>query len=109
MIEVSITEAEDLEVTISPTNALGKPSAIQAGSLAIVSDNPGVIADGVMDPVNPLTMRCVTAGTGTATLTVSADADLGDGVETISETIQLVVNHVHATNLGVSVHGVPKP
>jgi hypothetical protein len=38
---------------------------------------------------------------------VEADADLGDGVQTISDAIKLIVNGAQATSLGMTV-GLPE-
>lgn len=106
MIDAKLSSVEDLVVSVSPTDAAGNPAPIQAGSLTVVSDNPSVIASGVEQPDG--SFKCVTAGIGTALLTVSADADVGEGVETIQDQISVTVDAAKAKNLGLTVTAVPK-
>src|SRR5262245_24781040 len=79
MLEAKISAVEDLLVTPSPTDAAGNPAPIE--NLRITSSDGSVIAGG--EPGEDGSVRCVSAGLGSATLTVTADADLGEGVEEI--------------------------
>lgn len=116
-IQQDLTAVEDLLVTVNPTDAAGGPSVIQAGSLAGVSNTADIIANGVVvDPTiygvgnsGTEALLFVTTGTtGSYEVVVSADADPGDGVVTISDTVSGTVSHALASNLGLGTRGVPK-
>lgn len=122
MFQVQISTQEDLEVIARPTDEANKRAALEAGSLKFVSSDPSVIEDGVVveseeddgqgGTAKVYTTRCRTTGSvgGVATLTVTADADLGSGVVELSDSIEVTLAPVtgQAQQLGLSIRGVPK-
>ena len=116
-LSVDLNTSQDLLVTISPVDDRGEPSAIEAGTLTGLSLTPAVIADGTL--VDPATygitdagteaLLCVTTGaTGTFEVQVSGDADVGAGVQTISDLVTGTVSHAFAKSLGLGARGVAK-
>lgn len=107
MVETTITNEQKVGVTLSPKTATEKPTKVQAGSVkfSVISGDSTV----VQDPNNELAASLVSSDTpGDTQFLVEADADLGEGVETISDTITLHVAGAHAANLGVAL-GTPEP
>lgn len=91
-------------VTIQPVSIKGNPAPVDGPAVfetvtpegqepVIVIESRG--ASNVADYV-------LTGKTGQATLTVTADADLGEGVKTISETVLIDVVSSEATGLGIT-------
>ncbi len=105
--DMSYILPDDKKVTLSiqPVDARGNPAKID-GVPAWSSSDPAVLevtpaADGlsaVAVPVGPL---------GVVQVNVQADADLGEGVEEISDVIKLTVVGAAAKNLGLTV-GTPE-
>ena len=109
MIPVNMTNDEKAILTITPVTSTGKPAKVDGIPTWETSDETivgplTVAADGLSCEA-PSTDEGV--GDGIA-VTVSADADLGDGVETITEQFLFTVTHPRATSLGGSVNVVPK-
>lgn len=97
-------------VTLTPKTAAGHPARVD-GVPVWASNNPDaftleVAADG-------LSAKIITADTGaevrSGTLTITADADLGEGVKPISFEGPVVVGPAFADSLGITLgDGVPK-
>jgi len=106
MLEISITNEEKIEVTLAPVDESGKAATLDgAPAWTIVSGEATVVPSD-----NGLSAFLVSGDSpGVSEILVEADADLGAGVVTISETIKLTVNGAQATNLGATVGtAVPK-
>ena len=98
MLEIKITNEQKVNVTISPVTATGKPAKLDGvptwevttGASTIVVAEDGLSADLVSsdDP-------------GDTQILVKADANLGEGVEEISDIITLSVSGSNAANLGL--------
>lgn len=107
MVEVTITNEQKVPVSLSPVTATGKPAKldpknpptweVQSGDSAVVVGGDGLSAE-LISSDTP----------GDTVYLVSADADLGDGVETISDLITLHVEGARAANLGLTA-GTPVP
>lgn len=107
MLEITITNEQQVNVTLHPVTS-GQPPrpapvdgaptwAVQTGDSTV-----NVAADG-------LSADLISSDTpGDTVILVSADADLGPGVETITDLITLHVQGAHAANLGL-VAGDPTP
>lgn len=107
MILVEINTDQDLGITVTPLDGHGNPAPVEVGSVRAFSDDPSRITDATVEADGSL--RCETTGwLGQVLITVSADADIGAGVDTISEQIQVTISALHAKNLGVGVAGIPK-
>lgn len=106
MIETTITNEQKVSLTLTPKTATGKPAKVQDGSLkwSVIS------GDSTVEPAGDgLSAFLVSSDTpGDTQFLVEADADIGDGVETISEAITLHVSGANAANLG-AVLGTPEP
>lgn len=102
MVEATITNEQKIGVTLTPKTATGKPAKVQAGSVkfSVLSGESTV----VQDPANELAASLVSSDNpGDTQILVEADADIGEGVETISDTIALHVAGANAANLGVAL------
>lgn len=103
MTSVSITNEQQVVVTLTPKTDKGKPAKLDGVPTWTVQSG-----DSVVTPSDDgLSATFVSSDTpGDTVVLVEADADLGAGVTPISESITLTVSSATATNLGVSV-GTP--
>lgn len=100
MIEVRITNEQRVKITLHPVTATGKPAqldgnptwVVQQGDAKIKESDDGLSA-WLISPDLP----------GVSEIVIEADADLGEGSETIHTAISLVVNSATAANLGLTV------
>jgi len=102
---VSISNEQKVKVTLTPVTETGKPAKLDGSpSWAVVSGNSQVV---VAD--NGLSADLISSDDpGETQILIKADADIGDGVEEISDVITLTVTGATAKNLGISV-GTPEP
>lgn len=92
----------------APTDKKGKTTTIQDGSAVWTSDNEDAVTV-VPDASNPLKALLVAGNPGAAQVSLSADADLGDGVVTItSDPIGVSVVVGQATAFGAATLGTPE-
>lgn len=104
MISIALNNEQKVKITLAPKTAKGKPVEV---------DNPPawsvVSGDATVEPEADGLSAFVISGEspGMSQVLIEADADLGEGVETISETLQVTVNGALAQNLGVTV-GTPE-
>jgi hypothetical protein len=106
MLELTITNEQKIPVTLAPTTAAGKPAELDGpAKFSVISGSSTVVAgeDGK-------SAELISSDTpGDTVFLVEADADLGEGVETISDTITLHVAGARAANLGLTAGtAVPK-
>jgi len=103
-LTVNIDDTQKVTVTAAPTDAAGNPAGIDGAlTVAVQSGN----CTFTQDPASPLSFVIVSGSTpGASVLLVSADADLGAGVQTIQDTVTVNVTAALAQNLGLSV-GTP--
>ena len=103
MVEVTITNEQKVNVTLSPKTDTGKPAKLDGIPVwSVVTGDSTVVpaADG-------MSADLVSSDTpGDTTFLIDGDADLGTGVEDVQETITLHVSGANAKNLGVTV-GTP--
>jgi hypothetical protein len=104
-VEVSITNEQKVNVTLTPVTDTGKPAKLDgAPAWTVVSGNSQVV---VAD--DGLSADLVSSDDpGDTEIVIKADADLGEGVEEISDMIRLHVLGATAKNLGIKV-GTPVP
>lgn len=100
-----LTDTQKVVLSIAPKSAAGNP--------AKVDGVPAWSATGDQLTLTPAAdgMSCVvtTSGTlGTAQVSVTADADLGEGVKPIAGTLDIEVVAGEAVSLGIS-HAEPEP
>lgn len=100
-LSVSSSIEQNYKINIAPATGKGKPSKIEPGSVAVsVNGNGGFTIDGDTG----VTLQSEDVG-GQSIYTISADADLGAGVVTISDTIEYTYTDVQAASLGLSDGG----
>jgi len=103
MVAAKITNAQQVNVTLTPKTDSGKPAKLDgvpvwsviSGTSTVVPAADGLSAD-LISSDEP----------GVTVFLVDADADLGEGVEDLQETIELTVAGENAKNLGITV-GTP--
>lgn len=107
-LELSITNEQQVKVHLTPKTAAEKPAKLDgipvwskiSGPGAVVAAEDGLSADLVSDNED----------LSDTIFQVTADADLGEGVEQIADTITLHTTHANATNLGLTAdEPVSKP
>ncbi len=105
MLEINITNEQQVNVTLHPVTAAGRPAEVDgAPTWEVVSGNSTVTPAG-----DGLSADLVSSNDpGDTDFIVHADADLGEGVIDISDIIRLHVAHANAANLGL-VAGDPTP
>lgn len=106
MTEITITNEQKIQVTLAPKTATGKQATLDGKPTWTVQSGIGTLEiaeDG-------LSAFLVSGDApGDTMVIVEADADLGEGVQTISDSIQLHVSGAMAENLGLAVgSAVPK-
>jgi hypothetical protein len=103
-VSVSLTNEQKVSVKLTPVTDTGKPAKLDGlPSWAVIDGNSQVV---VAEDGYSATLIS-SDDPGTTNILVKADADLGAGVEEISDTIQVVVVGATARNLGISV-GTPE-
>lgn len=105
-LELKITNEQKVTVTLHPVTDSGKPAKLDGSpAWTVISGNSQVVVaeDG-------LSAELVSADDpGDTIVSVKADADLGEGVEEIADTITLSVIGATAKNLGLTAsQPVPK-
>lgn len=105
MVEITISNEQKIKVTLAPVTAGGKPATLDGIPKWEVVNGAGTLeasADG-------LSCYLISSDApGDSVFAVSADADLGDGVENIADSITLHVQGARALNLGLIV-GTAEP
>ena len=101
-INVEFNENERQDFTVTPTKLDGSPGQIEAGSLTVATQSGP--AEGVVLSDGEVRVRAMGAP-GASSLLLTADADLGEGVQLISEVFEVNAAALLATNLGVQPSG----
>jgi hypothetical protein len=104
-VEISITNEQKVKATLTPVTDTGKPAKLDgAPAWAVISGNSQVVVaeDGLSADL------ISSDDPGDTVILVKADADVGEGVEEISDTITLKVVGATAKNLGVTL-GTAEP
>ncbi len=104
-VELALSTEEDALIVCTPTTKAGKPAKVD-GPISFSTNNPDATVTQQGD-----TSALITSPTtaGDVVVTVSADADLGAGVTTISDTVILHVADPQAASLGLAATAQPKP
>ena len=106
MLELTITNEQKVNVQLHPVTSGGNPAPVDgapawsvvSGDATVQPASDGMSAD-LVSSDNP----------GDTVFMVTADADLGTGVEPISDTITLHTQHANAAALGLTASDpVPK-
>lgn len=105
MLDLSVNTEQKVKVTITPLSASGKPAKVDGKPTWTVTSGVGT----VQASDDGMSAFLVSGDVpGDTIVLIEADADLGEGVETISDTIQLHVQGVNAANLGLTA-SAPEP
>jgi len=100
------TQQVDFEYA-PPVDKAGQPADVQAGSVKLKSSDV-TVASVTQDPANPFKGLIKSVGKGACQITISADADLGDGDTEISgEPIDVTVTGGQAVGFGGVTVGTP--
>jgi hypothetical protein len=99
MIEQTITNEQKIKATLAPVTLAGKPAQLDPNNppkWSVISGNSTV------EPAEDgMSAELISSDTpGDTDFLVEADADLGEGVETISDIIRLTVAGARAASLG---------
>ena len=105
---ISNTQKVDFEYA-PPVDVDGQPADVQDGSV-VQSTSDASVATVTPDATNPYKGTITSVGKGTCQITITADADLGDGTVTISgEPIDVTVTGGQAVGFGAVTLGTPQP
>ena len=103
---LSLTTTQKVIATIQPVDSMGMPAVVE-GIPVWTSSNPEILT--ATASADGLSADLVTVGPlGDVQVSVSADADFGDGVNTLTATTDITVQPEEAVSLGISL-GTPVP
>ena len=106
-LEVACTNEEKVAITASPQTITGRAAQIDGVLRVTVQSGEGTFEEPTTEAPN--TFKVVSGDNpGDTVYLVEADADLGEGVETISDTVTLTVSGARAQNFGLTA-GTPEP
>lgn len=103
MAEVAMTSEQKVRVTLAPTTATGNPSSLDGAATFTVESG-----DATVENIDELSAWIISGTAGVSVVSVSADADLGEGVQTITDSITVTVSDPFAANLGLLI-SEPEP
>lgn len=104
MVEITLTNEQKVKVTATPVTATGKPAPVDGAVVFTVQ-----AGDCTVNELDDFSAEIVSGDNpGDSVILVSADADLGDGVETVADTVTVHVEGARAASLGLTV-GAPEP
>lgn len=103
---IVLTNTQKVAVTIQPVDSLGNPALVEGVPVWSVSDPNLLTLDVAADGMSGFV---VTVGpVGLAQVNVSADADLGEGVTTITGLLDVEVIASEAVTFNITT-GIPEP
>lgn len=106
MLPIACNNEQKVKVTAAPVTASGGPAALDGGLQASVVSGDGTFAN---VPGEPNAIDFISgAGIGTTVYRVFGDADLGAGVVTLEDTVELTVDGAQAVSFGLT-SGAPQP
>lgn len=103
MATLILTDSQQVDLSIDPRDKKNKPAKVD-GAPVWASSNEAVIT--VTAAADGMSATVVAGEPGDAQVNVSADADLGDGVTTLTGTLDVTVTAGAATTLAVNA-GAP--
>ena len=104
MLELSITNEQKIKITVAPVTATGRPAELD-GSITVTVVSGSATAE--VQPDGRSAYLISSDVPGDTQFAVEGDADLGSGVETISDVVHLTVQGARAANLGLTA-GAPE-
>lgn len=103
-MDLKLTNEQQVRVTLSPKTDSGKPAPLDGIPTWEIVDGLSTV---VVDPNGLSAMIVSSDDPGDTQILVTADADIGEGVEHISEILKVSVLGAAAKNLGITV-GTPE-
>lgn len=100
MLQITSTNEEKVPVMLDPKTAAGNPAQVQNVTFTVTEGDATVV---VVDEMN---FEVVSGAGGLSKITVTADADLGEGVVELTDTIEYFVTAAQASSLGFNA-GAP--
>ena len=105
---MQITDSQQFKITFpAPTDKKGFPAKVEDGSVSItVGNDTATVGPNPDDASNPFSALVkgnrpgADDGSEVTAVTISADADLGEGVSTISKAVELMVTSGAASGFG---------
>lgn len=95
MIQITSTNEEKVLITLEPTTAAGNAAEVESVTFTVIS------GDATIEEVEANKSYYVVSGTGGMNnIEVTADADLGEGVVTLSDGIEYFVIEAQASSMG---------
>ena len=99
LMAATITINQKVSGQVTAVDRKGNPAQVEAGSFVFDTSDPEVCVIS-QDPEDESKFTVTAVGFGVAQVTVSADADLGEGVETISAFAAVEVTAEKAVGFG---------
>lgn len=101
MLSIACSNEEKVTVNATPQTASGRPARFDGPLKVIVTEGDGTVEAPTAD--SPNSFKCVSGDVaGQTKYLVEGDADLGEGVVTISDMVELTVTGAAAANFGLS-------
>lgn len=105
-LSVTSSNEQQVPITATPMTASGRPAQVDGPLRITVQSGEGTF---LQNPGEPLVFRVVSSDTpGTTEYLVEADADLGEGVRLIQDTVTYTVTSETASSFGLAA-GSPEP
>lgn len=105
-MEITLKTFQGQNFQIKPLDRKGKPAPVESGTVEYSTSNEGV-ATVEEDPTDETKFTIKTSGVGNAQINFSADANLGDEVETISGFINVTVTAEKAVTIEATATSEP--
>lgn len=100
VLDIDLTTEEKVRITVNPKTPAGHPVQLDGALQVSVQSGDGSV---VIDPADPMSFYIVSGDDpGDTAVLVSGDADIGAGVETISDLVIAHVAGARASSLGMS-------
>ena len=100
-----LTDEQKVQLSIQPVTAAGNPARVDGVPAWSVSDTNVLALDVAPDGLSA--WATATGPLGPSQVSVSADADLGEGIRTIAATLDVSVVPAEAVSLAISA-GAPE-
>ena len=100
MLEITVTNEQKIKVTITPVTESGKPATLDGAPTWVVNSGGATldVAEGGLSAY----LISSDDDLSDSVVQIDADADLGAGVEAVSDVILLHTLHANAKSLGLS-------
>lgn len=99
-MDISITSEQKVHIKLNPVTATGKPASLDGPATFTLESGDATVSPDA-DGLSAFLVSGDAAGT--SVVSISADVDLSGGVQTISESINLIVTDPLASSLGLIV------